>query len=121
MLAPSSNKAPAISGAKSDLLELFERFEHLAKSNGLDDEEKCESVTWYVNQCTKRFWDLLPGYEDYDYKKFKESILAEFPGVEKGAHYHVRDLDRLIKKYAASGMTTTSCISPPGCLTTMTS
>jgi len=49
---------------------------------------------------------LLPGYEDHDYKKFEESILAEYPGVEKGTHYHVRDLDRLIKKHAASDMTT---------------
>ena len=59
-----------------------------------------------MNQCTKRFWVLLPGYISRDFADFKKSILAKYPGAEKGIHYTCRDLERLVANSADSGLST---------------
>src|SRR6267154_723938 len=106
MPSPTSGKAPHFTGVKTELLDFLELFEDLASSNGLTDEEKCKNIVRYVNQCTKRFWVLLPGYISRDFADFKKSILAKYPGAEKGIHYTCRDLERLVANSADSGLST---------------
>ncbi|OJA09149.1 hypothetical protein AZE42_09546 [Rhizopogon vesiculosus] len=84
MPSPTSGKAPSFTGAKTELLDFLNLFKDLANSNGLTDEEKCKNIVCYVDQCTKHFWVLLPGYASRDFTDFKKSILAKYPGAEKG-------------------------------------
>jgi len=106
MPSPTSGKAPSFTGVKTELLDFLELFEDLASSNGLTDEEKCKNIVRYVDQRTKRFWVLLPGYANRDFTDFKKNILAKYPGAEKGTHYTCRDLERLVANSADSGLST---------------
>ncbi|KAF8884180.1 hypothetical protein BD779DRAFT_1801800 [Infundibulicybe gibba] len=74
----TSKEAPTFSGVETlELLEFFDYFEELADKFELTDSER-----WFGA---------------HDYKKFKASILDQYPGASKGIKYTVRDLGRLMK------------------------
>ncbi|KAJ8582375.1 hypothetical protein M405DRAFT_719300, partial [Rhizopogon salebrosus TDB-379] len=106
MPAATSAKAPSFSGEKEDLLDFLEAFEDLADENGLTDEQKCKYIVRYVSTRTKRWWTLLPGYAKRDFPLFKQTILAQYPGAEKGMHYTIRDLEGFVAKHADSDLST---------------
>ena len=96
MPAPTSNKAPTFNSETSELFKFFEYFEDLADACALTDTEKCKIVVRYVDKATKRFWVTLTGYETHDYDLFKKSVLAQYPGAEKGIKYTRRDLELIV-------------------------
>ncbi|KIJ65376.1 hypothetical protein HYDPIDRAFT_167090 [Hydnomerulius pinastri MD-312] len=97
MPAPTSNKVPSFDGGTSELLEFFDYFEDLASACSLTDADKCKVIVRYVDKTTKRFWITLTGYENHDYKTFKDSILAQYPGAKKGIKYNRRDLELVVE------------------------
>lgn len=72
MPAPTSMNAPMFNGETSELFEFVEFFEDLTNACLLTDAEKCKLIVRYVDRPTKRF---------------KDSILAQYPGAEKGVRY----------------------------------
>ncbi|KAG2737479.1 hypothetical protein P692DRAFT_20682729, partial [Suillus brevipes Sb2] len=106
MPGPTSNKAPTFSGETSELLEFFEHFEDLADACSLTDTDKCKLLVRYVDTSTKRFWVTLKGYDKKDFNEFKTSILAQYPGAEKGIRYTIRDLERIVINNVDSDIST---------------
>ncbi|OAX31887.1 hypothetical protein K503DRAFT_794870 [Rhizopogon vinicolor AM-OR11-026] len=96
MPSPNSSKAPLFNGEPSELLEFFELFENLASTYGLTNADKCKCLVRYVDLPMKRCWIILTGYEKHDYNVFKQNILDQYPGANRGQHYTIRDLERII-------------------------
>ncbi|KAG0691653.1 hypothetical protein DFH29DRAFT_883985 [Suillus ampliporus] len=106
MPGPNSSKAPTFNGETSELLEFFELFEDLAASCSLSNADKCKMIVCYVDLPTKHFWVTLPGYESKDFGALQTSILAQYPGTEKGLWYMIRDLERIVLNHADSDIST---------------
>ncbi|KAF9235362.1 hypothetical protein BU15DRAFT_64949 [Melanogaster broomeanus] len=102
MPAPTSNKAPSFNGETSELLEFFEYFEDLSSACSLTDADKCKVIVRYVDKATKCFWITLAGYESHDYTAFKKSILAQYPGADKGIKYSRRELELVVASPSTS-------------------
>ncbi|KAG3229866.1 hypothetical protein P692DRAFT_20704802, partial [Suillus brevipes Sb2] len=106
MPAPTSNKAPSFNGETSELLDFFELFEDLAQACGLTSAEQCKLIVRYVEPSTKHFWVTLTGYESRDFTVFKDSILEQYPGAEKGLRYSIRHLERIVLNSAENDIST---------------
>jgi hypothetical protein len=104
--APTSNKAPSFNGEMSELLDFFELFEDLAQACGLTSADQCKLIVRYVEPSTKHFWVTLTGYESREFTVFKDSILEQYPGAEKGLHYFIRHLKRIVLNSAENDIST---------------
>jgi hypothetical protein len=106
MPLPGIGKGPSFNGEASELTEFLELFEDLAKSHGLPDDERCKYLVRYVDIQTKRVWVMLPGFATNNYDLLRKSIIAEYPGAEKGTRFTIRDLDRIVRSYRDSDIST---------------
>jgi len=98
MPVQDSRKAPRWTGVVEELLEFFTQFEEAADDCQLDSAEKSKVVVRYTEKEIGRFWKSLKGFDDKDYDELKKSIIAEYPGAEKGEKYTQRQLERLTEK-----------------------
>jgi len=51
------------------------------------EEEKAKVVVRYTDKQIRRFWKSLDGYDGRDYAELKKSIIAQYPGAERGERY----------------------------------
>jgi len=90
MPTPGSKRAPLFEGDVEELLDFFVEFEELAGDCQLKDQEKVKMVVRYVTKEIKRFWKSLEGYKTGKFEDLKKSVMAEYPGADKGERYTLK-------------------------------
>ncbi|KAF9455722.1 hypothetical protein BDZ94DRAFT_1139037, partial [Collybia nuda] len=109
MPARTNSNAPQFDGQAHSLRRFFQDFEYLAQLVGLNDQQKKEEITRYIDVPSALLWQREPAYIDpgKTFEDFKTAITILYPGASIEDTYRFTDLDELILNAQAQGIRST--------------
>ncbi|KAF5355070.1 hypothetical protein D9756_005756 [Leucocoprinus leucothites] len=96
--------APKFDGHPRSLRRFFEEVDMLGRECGLNQRELIVHTLRYLDSRDYDAWTSRPSAAGADWIRFKEDILAMYPGAEDDARYNVTDLEVFVERHAAKPM-----------------
>jgi hypothetical protein len=96
-----------------ELYRFFDELERLFDRNSITDEtERKKDACRYVDYTVERVWKTFPEFADAQktFDQFKKAILVHYPDAEGDFVYSVLDLEAIIAKTFAAGISTTDAL-----------
>jgi len=97
--------APKFDGSTDQLLRYFEDIEQLVDTANLSADDRIKAAIHYIPQGDTLLWQGYVKDAQSDFNKFKNLIMAIYPGCNSASAYTWSDLDFVILEQAGKAMT----------------
>ena len=87
---------PTFRGDSADVELFIRRFERLAVSHHLTDQERCDMVTDYCGRIVRETIEGFKAYQDGDWEKLKSDIRRFWNADLQSKRFRVKDLETLV-------------------------
>lgn len=105
MPSPYDRNAPRFDGHPLSLGRFFGEIERLGRSCQLSPREMIEHTLAYLAWNEHNTWKELPAAAGSDWERFKQEIIAIYPGADEDHKYTFYDLEALANRQAITPMT----------------